>query len=140
VSVEEACIKTWWHLILTLGPSRYAYFNQVGVVLGPGGSRIVCDWLCVVCNLQVCIPFLMLCLGLDPKSDLSQLPSLFEESGSIPGSYKPVQDRDKPVEDTATFTSGHSNGVADQDTVFTSGQTNGVADQDNTSGIAATVT
>ena len=31
VAVDEARIRAWWHLIQALGPSRHAYFNQVGV-------------------------------------------------------------------------------------------------------------
>ena len=30
--VEEARLRAWWHLILTLGHSRQQYFNQVRCV------------------------------------------------------------------------------------------------------------
>lgn len=63
----------------------------------------------------------MLCLGLDPKSDLTQLSLILAESvsSSVPRVCHPVQD--------TTYTSGQANGVAVQDTALTSGQANGVA-------------
>ncbi|CAI7994293.1 Telomere-associated protein RIF1 [Geodia barretti] len=56
--VETARLLTWWHLIRKLGPNREILFNQV------------------------CVPFLLFCLGVDPKLDLSKLPSVLADLGS----------------------------------------------------------
>lgn len=108
MQVEEARLKTWWYLILALGPNRRALFTQVRVplpfpllpFLWDKGCPVIQDglWLFHCTNYigtiflscpgltppsitQVCIPFLLLCLGLDPKLDTSQLASLIAESG-----------------------------------------------------------
>lgn len=47
--VEHARLLTWWHLIGHLGDKKETLFRQV------------------------CVPFLLFCLGLDPKLDLSKL-------------------------------------------------------------------
>jgi hypothetical protein len=56
--VELARLQTWWHLIGKLGASKEALFHQV------------------------CIPFLLFCLGVDPKLDLSALPSILADVAS----------------------------------------------------------
>lgn len=58
-------------------------------------------------DVQVCIPFLMLCIGLDPKSDISLLSSIIAEHG--------INSR------------GSKEG--DQDTRLSAGQVNGTSGQ-----------